>query len=150
MLSAWKKGGALPKNVYAMPAEQEDLAQACEAYEQILHDATEGDGIDLSLLGIGEDGHFASLFPLHAGLHETKDVFYLRDSPKPPSGRMSLSLPLIIRSKKIVILALGYAKGQVLKKIKEKGTTPSCPVSLLPRENTQWYCDEAALSALDE
>lgn len=70
---------------------------------------------DLVLLGIGEDGHVASLFPGRASL-EVSDALVIveRDSPKPPPTRLTLSLPLLARGRGIVIAAFGAGKADVL------------------------------------
>lgn len=62
---------------------------------------------DLVLLGLGEDGHVASLFPGSKCLTETKDVLAIHDSPKPPKERVSLSLRKINMSDNILIIAKG-------------------------------------------
>lgn len=70
---------------------------------------------DLVLLGIGEDGHVASLFPGRAAL-EVDDALVIveRDSPKPPPTRLTLSLPLLARGREVVIAAFGAGKADVL------------------------------------
>jgi 6-phosphogluconolactonase len=129
-----------------MPAEHDDLEAAAVTYAGVLQQATKGSGIiDVCLIGIGEDGHFASLFPNHAGLQELADVFVITDSPKPPAQRLSLSLPVIMRAQHLVVLALGAAKGVVAKQAR-RGPDKSLPVSLLPPGKTLWYLDDAAVS----
>ena len=62
-LAAWRAGGPLPAFVHPMPAESADLEAAAEAYATTLHQATAGGALDVCLIGIGDDGHLASLFP---------------------------------------------------------------------------------------
>lgn len=70
---------------------------------------------DLALLGIGEDGHVASLFPGHAAVDdESALVLVERDSPKPPRTRLTLSLPLLAASRQVVIAAFGEGKAEPL------------------------------------
>lgn len=144
-LVAWQKGGELPGHVHVMPAESADLEGACLAYANLLNDFSAG--LSVCLLGIGEDGHFASLFPDHPGLNNKERIFYLTDSPKPPSCRMSMSLPFINQSEELFVLALGDAKGRVLRKIRDEGSNPFLPASLLS-ERAVWFADEAALKHL--
>ena len=145
-LAAWQAGGALPAHVYPMPAERDDLEAAAVEYARALHLATKGTGIiDACLIGIGEDGHLASLFPNHSGLQELAEVFVITDSPKPPSRRLSFSLPVLYRAHHHVVLALGAAKGIVAKKSR-LGSDKSLPVSLLPMNKTVWYLDDAAVT----
>lgn len=147
-LAAWQAGGALPAFVHPMPAERADLDAAAAEYAEVLRHATGGSGvIDVCLVGIGEDGHLASLFPNHAGLKELAEVFAIHDSPKPPAKRLTLSLPVLHRAGQHVVLALGAAKGAVAVRA-VKGADPALPVSLLPRGRTVWYLDDAAAAAL--
>jgi len=146
-LAAWQAGGALPAFVHAMPAERADLDAAAAEYAQRLQEATGGSGaLDVCLVGIGEDGHLASLFPNHAGLKELAEVFAIYDSPKPPAKRLTMSLPVLHRAAQHVVIALGAAKGQIAKRA-ARGPDPAIPVSLLPRGRTVWYLDDAAATA---
>ncbi|MBA3938506.1 MAG: 6-phosphogluconolactonase, partial [Planctomycetes bacterium] len=97
-LAAWQLGGPLPAHVHPMPAELGDLGGAAITYAQTLHTVTAGRGLDACLVGIGEDGHLASLFPNHAGLSELAEVFAIYDSPKPPLRRLTMSLPVLHRA----------------------------------------------------
>jgi len=144
-LAAWRAGGADPAHVHPMPADWPDLNQAAAAYAAILADATGGNGIDACLIGIGEDGHLASLFPNHPGLKELAEVFPVFDSPKPPLKRLTLSLPVLHHASCLVILALGAQKGDVARRA-EAGPDPALPVSLLPRDRCMWFLDDAALT----
>jgi 6-phosphogluconolactonase len=145
-LAAWRAGGELPGHVHAMPAERDDLHAAASDYARTLEAATAGAGIDVCLVGLGEDGHIASLFPNHAGLKELSDVFVVEDSPKPPPRRLSLSLPVLHRAGLHVLLALGATKGAVAKRAR-LGPDPALPVSLLPTQRCVWYADDAAMAA---
>ncbi len=142
-LGAWKQGGPLPKYVYPMPAEYQDLESAAREYAQILARVTDGSPLDLCLLGVGEDGHIASLFPNHPGILKDDPVFAVYDSPKPPPRRLTLSLQVISAAGLRIVLAPGREKGIVFKEV-IKGPDPALPVSLLPRDNTVWFVDESA------
>jgi 6-phosphogluconolactonase len=140
-LAAWKQGGPLPAYVYPMPAEYQDLEAAAREYAGTLDEVAEGRSLDLCLLGIGEDGHIASLFPNHPGLLRDEPVFAVYDSPKPPLRRLTLSLPIISSAGLRIVLASGREKGLVLNRA-AKGPDPSLPVSLLPSKNTIWFVDD--------
>jgi len=147
-LAAWDAGGPRPAEVLAMPAEEHDLDGAAETYASRLRDAT-GDGIlDVCLIGLGEDGHLASLFPRHVGLRELSDCFAVFDSPKPPPRRLTLSLPVITRARARVVLCLGAAKGWAHQAWR-RAPDPSCPASLLPKPGTYWYLDDAAAASIN-
>ena len=73
---------------------------------------------DLILLGIGDDGHTASLFPDTKGLSESKKVVIKNSIPQLDTERITLTYPVILNALKIIILAKGAAKSKILKEIK--------------------------------
>lgn len=145
-LAAWSAGGALPARVHPMPAHAADLHAAAESYARVLRAATVDGRIDACLVGVGEDGHVASLFPSHPGLSELSDCFAVADAPKPPPRRLTLSLPAVCRARTRAVLCLGAAKGWTLRAWRG-GPDPACPASLLPRAGTAWFLDDAAAGA---
>ena len=132
-----------------MPAELEDLSMACQQYEDTICGDGFADGLDLCLLGIGPDGHFASLFPDHPLQGFKGMVFAIEDSPKPPPTRLSLSLPYHLKSKRIDVLVFGEDKGKVLKQgVANPG--PGVPVSqIFGHGNITFHLDEAALKGFE-
>jgi 6-phosphogluconolactonase len=71
--------------------------------------------LDVALLGMGPDGHVASLFPSHAVLREEERlVCVVTDAPKPPPGRLTLTLPMLARARRVIIVALGASKAEAL------------------------------------
>ena len=77
-----------------------------------------GGALDVALLGLGEDGHIASLFPGHVVLSSQGLVAALQDSPKPPSGRVTLTLPVLARpGLERIIVALGSGKREALQRL---------------------------------
>lgn len=146
-LSAWSAGGALPAHVHQMPAEREDLEAAASDYAQTLKAVCGERSIDVCLLGIGEDGHVASLFPEHPGLDELSPVFAVYDSPKNPPRRLTMSLTVLNCCRHCFVLAGGAAKGAVYAALRKNGAQKRYPISLLKPEHCVWYLDEAALSA---
>lgn len=149
MLAAWQSGGPLPAHVEAMPAEEPDLEAAAHAYGRCLAAIGADQGFDAVLLGIGEDGHIASLFPDHPLLDDFGPVCAIHDSPKPPPRRLTVALPVLGASRAIAVLALGRAKGAVLARARAAGgETRSVPVSLLPAAPTRLFLDDAATAGL--
>ncbi|ASV10819.1 6-phosphogluconolactonase [Leptospira santarosai] len=89
---------------------------------------------DLVLLGLGEDGHIASLFP-GMDLSQEKDIIEIYDSPKLPKERISLSLRKINSSDCILIIAKGRKKKEIIERIKMGETLPV--TSLFPKKSIE-------------
>ena len=89
--------------------------EALEDYRLALEDIK----LDLVLLGVGPDGHVASLFPGRANLDDVSSVFLIEDSPKPPSVRISFTMALINSADQVWIVAAGEGKADAVTKIVE-------------------------------
>lgn len=102
---------------------------------------------DLILLGIGPDGHTASLFPGHELLAEEDSwVAYLSDSPKPPPSRITLTYPVINHANRVAFVATGEGKQDILQTIidePEKGL-PASRVRPTVHGELFWFVDDAA------
>jgi len=91
------------------------LSTAAMKYDMVLTRELKSSGLDLALLGVGEDGHICSLFPGHRALMaDDLRVVAVEDAPKPPPRRLTLSLPFVLRTKKIWLIAVGPRKLPVL------------------------------------
>lgn len=73
--------------------------------------------IDVALLGLGEDGHIASLFPGRSAPHDRAFVVHVTDSPKPPAERMTMSSALLGEARLCVLLVLGEGKRAALRRV---------------------------------
>jgi 6-phosphogluconolactonase len=152
---AHARGGAdglADQQVHRMEGELGPWAGA-EHYAEVLRSlVAPGDegvaALDTIVLGIGGEGHIASLFPDAAALRQT-DVLCLgvADSPKPPPERITLSLPVLRAARRCVLLASGEAKAQALAAALA-GPSQAAPASLLPAARLTVIADEAAASAL--
>ncbi|HEX4033970.1 MAG TPA: 6-phosphogluconolactonase [Solirubrobacteraceae bacterium] len=101
--------------------------------------------LDVVLLGIGEDGHTASLFPGAATLQAGAVVCVpVHDSPKPPPDRVSMSLEVLRLARCAILLVSGAGKAEALAGALGDPTT-AVPASLLERERLVVIADEAAL-----
>jgi 6-phosphogluconolactonase len=112
-------------------------------------DELDGLVLDLLHLGMGPDGHTASLFPDHPALDAGGVAIGIHDSPKPPPGRITLTLPKINESRRIVLLVTGAEKAPALARVMADPPTPdrATPTSLLNRDRLEIVADEAALGA---
>jgi 6-phosphogluconolactonase len=126
--------------------------RAAAAYEALLRERVPSDGgslpvLDIALLGIGEDGHTASLFPLSPAL-SVRGVacVAVHDAPKPPPERVSLSLELLRGARSSILLASGSAKAAALAGALGE-PDPAVPASLLDRDRLSVIADTAALAA---
>lgn len=77
------------------------------------------EGLDLVLLGLGEDGHVASLFPGHPALFATDPVVCVDDAPKPPPHRITLTPQLLATARMTVLVATGVAKRAALRRLRD-------------------------------
>ncbi|HEX4791850.1 MAG TPA: 6-phosphogluconolactonase [Actinospica sp.] len=108
--------------VHAMPStdgpDGEDAQAAAERYAAELAKyapaGADAPAFDVLLLGMGPDGHIASLFPEHPGVHETEpSVIAVHNSPKPPPNRISLTFRVIQSAREVWVIASGPEKAKV-------------------------------------
>jgi 6-phosphogluconolactonase len=105
--------------------------------------------LDVSLVGIGEDGHTASLFPGHPEVEDSSGALCLpvRNSPKPPPERVTLSLPVLRAARYSLLLVAGAGKAEALAAALAGGgraPDPRVPASLLVSERLHVVADAAA------
>lgn len=124
-------------NIHAMPAEQ-GAQQAAILYRDIIPAI---EHFDIAFLGVGEDGHTASLFPGNAALDDSNSVVAVFNSPKPPAERVSLSIDTLKNTPCRLVLAGGEGKAPIISRIK---AGESLPINSLGDIN--WFIDEAAVS----
>ena len=103
---------------------------------------------DLTFLGMGPDGHVASIFPGHPSFESTsRSVIGVTDSPKPPSERISLTIPTLNRSEEIWFIVTGTGKADAL--LRALGGDKTLPASHAHgQQATYWFIDDAAASKL--
>jgi 6-phosphogluconolactonase len=107
-------------------------------------DELDGTVIDVALNGMGPDGHTASLFPGHPMLRAEGIAVAVRDSPKPPPERVTLTLGKLNEARKILLLVTGAEKAPMLARV-IAGSDPDVPASLLARDRLEVIADAAAL-----
>lgn len=104
-------------------------------------------GLDVLVLGVGPDGHIASLFPGHPALESTAAVVGIADSPKPPAERVSLTLPVLRTASTTVLVARGEEKAEMLLRVAQ-GDVDLPLGRLAPTGDVHWVLDHAAASKL--
>lgn len=87
-------------------------------------------GLDVALLGLGEDGHVASLFPAHPALRAEGPAVFVPDSPKPPPLRMSLTLEVLRATPLAFMMVSGQGKRAALRRVVQR--EQGLPTSVLP------------------
>ncbi len=129
----WLDPAHVPRqNVHAMAADAAHLEQSAAAYaEEMVRVLGTPPRIDVALLGVGPDGHVCSLFPQSPLLGEERRwVGAVQDSPKPPSSRLTLTLPALAAATLIVVAAFGEAKAPVVRAALEDRDS-SLPLALV-------------------
>jgi 6-phosphogluconolactonase len=130
----------------------DDPDAAAQAYEQLLAEATrpEDHGLvptfDVCMLGVGEEGHTASIFPESPAVHEQdRMVVGVRDCPKPPPTRVSLTLPAIRHANEVWLMTTGEAKLAAVAMALGGADEVQVPAGgARGRRRTLWLLDRAA------
>ena len=141
---------ALPlddSRIHPMPASDAGLGldEAAAAYDTELA----GTRFDICLLGMGPDGHVASLFPEHPSSYADGRVIGVRNSPKPPPDRISLTLEVINASSEVWFLVSGEDKAAAAAMALQRTGPVQVPAAgVSGRERTIWLIDRAAAAQL--
>ena len=137
----------LPENVFRLRGEIEPEKAAAEYEEIIKKTLGENARLDLILLGMGDDGHTASLFPQTRALRETKKLVAANFVEKLNANRLTLTFSAINSAKNVLFLVAGAKKAAMIKKV-FSGETIDLPSSLIKPENGNcfWFLDEEAAS----
>ena len=145
-----------PGNVFPVPAEMQDAAAAADAYEQTVRKffglaPGEFPRFDLILLGMGPDGHTASLFPETAALQEKSRLVVANWVEKLKASRITFTLPVLNAARCVAFLVSGEDKAAVLHEVLEGSAPPEkYPSKLVKPTNGKliWFVDRAAASQL--
>ena len=135
-------------NIFPVPTHL-PLAEAADAYDKEIDSFFEGEAVfDLILLGVGEDGHTASLFPNSEALHEQDKIVVATTAPHKIAERITFTYPLINAADNVMFLVAGNGKADIMKEILN-GEADKYPAQLVqPEGNLYWYLDRAAASKL--
>jgi 6-phosphogluconolactonase len=145
-----------PANIFRVPSENPDASAAAEAYEQTLRKffpvaPGEFPSFDLILLGMGPDGHAASLFPETAALQEKSRLVVANWVEKLHTSRITLTLPVLNAARRVAFLVSGADKAAILHEVLEgKAPGEKYPSKLVRPSDGKliWFVDRAAASEL--
>jgi 6-phosphogluconolactonase len=132
-----------------MPGEARDLAAAARDYEQLVRERVNGriPSFDLIVLGVGDDGHTASLFPGEPTVDVTDRLVVEVPAKESREARLTLTATTIEAAAAIVVLAVGAAKNAPLERVWEiAGSTLETPARVIreARGAITWIIDRAA------
>jgi 6-phosphogluconolactonase len=151
-----------PARVHAMePSDGEhgdDPDAAAEAYADVLASAARPEdhgsvpAFDVFLLGVGEEGHVASIFPESPAVHEAeRSVVAVRNCPKPPPTRVSLTLPAIRRAQEVWLMTTGAAKAAAVSMALTGAGEVQLPAAgATGQRRTLWLLDTTAASKVPD
>ncbi len=143
---------AASERVHRMRAEISDLEVAADEYSSeiarvLAPEAGAWPRFDLILLGLGTDGHTASLFPGSAGLNEKKRWVIPNFAPRLGVWRLTLTYPVINAARKVVFLVAGEDKAETVRRVLDPrepaGSLPAQRIALADGQ-LEWYLDLAA------
>ena len=144
------------QNIHSVPIELKPVEKAAEVYEQMLKGFFLKESpfpcLDLILLGVGEDGHTASLFPGDSALREMHRfvVPVIAPANYPPRNRITLTLPVINSADNVFFIAAGSEKNKVISSILEDRETAGrlYPAAMVqPKGRIIWFLDNKAYTA---
>jgi 6-phosphogluconolactonase len=130
----FKPLGLHEEQVFRMRGERQDRDEAARDYEKLLPPV-----LDVVVLGMGEDGHTASLFPGASSLEEKTRRVLAVVGPKPPPWRMTLTLPVLQSARKVLGLVSGAGKRDMVLRVLAGEDLPAARVT-----QAQWMMDKAA------
>ena len=105
------------------PTKYSDVQSAAEMYAQEIHDVT----LDVAILGVGADGHIASIFGTDASRDDIADVLGVCDSPKYPAQRLTLSLRRLSEAEVLIVVATSAEKMTAIRQaLDSSGQSPLC------------------------
>ncbi len=134
------------ENIHRMQAETSIEAHA-QAYESLIRRKIPSLAFDLIMLGMGDDGHTASLFPHTQGLHETHKLVIANEIPQKQCWRMTFTFPLINQAQQTCFYVLGANKQEMIKTVLMGPYLPEehpCQRIGTPHHKALWILDEGA------
>lgn len=139
-----------PEQVHRMRGEDSDPERAAQDYADDLRrvfDLAPGESprFDLILLGLGSDGHTASLFPGSSALNETARLAVATYAEPVHAHRLTLTLPVLDAAARVMFIVAGEEKAEALRSVLTGGSSPRWPASLVrPKRGPLWLVDRSA------
>jgi len=135
----------IPKaNVHRMPTELGDAADIATRYAEMMKDVMQDQPFDLVLLGLGPDGHIASLFPDTPALEVTASLTTALYVEKFASWRVTMTYPVINAARQVIVFIAGEAKAAIVSDITNEAVAGLPVQRLAPEGDYYWYMDAAA------
>jgi len=132
--------GIAPARVHRMRGEAADPEEAAREYERDLTALFPGGRLDLIVLGMGADGHTASLFPGTAALREERRLVVANRIERPATWRITFTLPALRRARNLLFLVTGEEKADAVARAIEGGPDERVPASLVaPEDGSLWW-----------
>ena len=146
-----------PDQIFRMKGEGEDPSAVAQKYEQTIRQLTKTQShavprIDLVLLGLGDDGHTASLFPGTLALEETTKIVTVGQAPTGVRSRLTVTLGVLNQAAMVLFLVTGKGKADMVRRVLEPASEAdrSLPAARIAPESGQlvWMLDQAAAEGL--
>jgi 6-phosphogluconolactonase len=146
-----------PDHIFRMRGESADLSAVAQEYEETIRHLTKAQlntvpRIDLVLLGLGDDGHTASLFPGTSALQETMKIVTVGQAPTGIRSRLTLTLGVLNQAAMVLFLVTGKGKADRVRRVLEPKSEDdrSLPAARVRPESGQlvWMLDQAAAQGL--
>ena len=134
-----------PAHIFRMEAEKTPLEASAAEYEALLKKHLDAKLFDLVMLGIGEDGHTASLFPNTQALQIEDRLVAANWVPQKNCWRMTLTYPCIRQSRHVAVYAIGPSKKEIVKTVLEAPVRSPYPASCIGERGRKalWFLDES-------
>jgi 6-phosphogluconolactonase len=131
-------------NVHPMPTELSDASEVAKRYAETMTKVMKAEPFDLVLLGLGPDGHIASLFPDTPALEVTDSLTTELYVEKFASWRVTMTYPVINAARQVIVFIAGEAKSAIVSDVMT-GVIEGLPIQrLVPQGEYYWYMDAAA------
>lgn len=122
-----------PENLHRIPAEL-GPEEGASYYSQLLDQTPR---FDIVLLGVGPDGHIASLFPGHSALFDNRSAVPVYNAPKPPPERVSIGMARLLAARERWVIVIGVEKRDLIARMQRKEDLP-----VIRMHPTAFYVEE--------